>query len=276
MTEQATGVQAATARVKVMPEKYDGTTDFSLWIEQFNLCAAANDWDDEQQLILLPTFLKDDAFLMYMGFADDDKSTKKKLVERLTKAFRPPERARACMNEFLTRNKQRDETFEHYVYDLKQMLNQAVPALDASARDTLLMTQFVNGLPLSLYKDVIKSSPDSLTKAISSAKQCEALNSLARKRTDRQVDAVNGGSVDPVQQLRTELTQLRKDFSDAGSKWRKSGKGFKKGKGDKDLPSRTVDGKPICFYCRKVGHLKRNCLKLQAKQKEQLNEGQEN
>ena len=58
-----------------VPETFsDG--EFSQWMRRFDLCSAANKWDDEIKLVRLPTLLRGRAFSMFerLQLSEEDRS----------------------------------------------------------------------------------------------------------------------------------------------------------------------------------------------------------
>ena len=61
--------------------------DARLWFRRFEICAAANEWDAEKQLLRLPTLLRGRSWAIYESLSDADKETytklKKAILDRL-------------------------------------------------------------------------------------------------------------------------------------------------------------------------------------------------
>jgi len=50
-------------------------TDARSWFRCFEVCSAANDWDEGKQLLRLPTLLKEQAWAVYEALGNDETDT---------------------------------------------------------------------------------------------------------------------------------------------------------------------------------------------------------
>ena len=78
---------------------------------------------------------------------------------------------------FHKRNLQPGQTLSVFVHDMKVLLLHAIPGLDATARDELLVYQFLSGLPASVSQQLRKSGEaNSLVRAIERDKLLMSIN----------------------------------------------------------------------------------------------------
>ena len=84
--------------------------DVSKWCQRFEIFSKATDWDNATMALKLPTLLEGEAA---MGFTS--------------------------LEEFHQRTLQPDESVSVYVHDLKQLLDQALSDLDATARKQVVL-----------------------------------------------------------------------------------------------------------------------------------------
>ena len=89
--------------------------DVSKWCQCFEICSKANDWENATMALELPTLLEGEA---PMGFTS--------------------------LEEFHRRTLQPGESVSVYVHDLKQLLDQALPDLEANARKQVVVHGITN------------------------------------------------------------------------------------------------------------------------------------
>ena len=168
------------------------------------------------------------------------------LVSELTRRYNPVEREAAWRVEFRNRMRQTSETAMQYGYALKRLALKAFPQMSLSAQEQWVMDQFCAGLGnIDLRRHVQFGHPKTLNDAISLAVEYEAFDSNCKDRIKK--PTVRQGEVFQVQD--TTGPEVG-----SGSSWDK--------------------GKIQCFYCKQLGHFKRECPKLQ-KMLEQQRAGQQ-
>jgi len=67
------------------------TGDVTEWFQRFEICCAANTWNDEVKAVKLLTLLEGKALAVWLELSDDDKKDYKKAKERLLKSMMPME-----------------------------------------------------------------------------------------------------------------------------------------------------------------------------------------
>ena len=65
-----------------LPEKFDHG-DFPAWLRQFECCASANKWADEDKTFKLPAFLRGVAAMHFQALSDAEKDSYAHLIENL-------------------------------------------------------------------------------------------------------------------------------------------------------------------------------------------------
>lgn len=68
----------------LLPDVYNGDAEFDTWHKHFNLCAAANGWDESKKLVFLPTRLRGRAFRIYENLPDAKKASPTDLTSALS------------------------------------------------------------------------------------------------------------------------------------------------------------------------------------------------
>ena len=71
-----------------LPNKFDDG-DLVSWLDSFDVCATANNWNDENRLRRLPTLLTGRAFAIFQRLPNNQKDTLAHLRDALIAAFLP-------------------------------------------------------------------------------------------------------------------------------------------------------------------------------------------
>eukprot|EP00731_Ephydatia_muelleri_P003131 Em0001g3131a len=126
--------------------------DAGEWFKRFEICCKANAWDEKAKVLKLPTLLEGEALATWMELSEDEQedygAAKQKMIERMVPA------SFVSMDGFLKCRLRSGEALSLYLYELKRLLDQAMPGLDATARSPLLLHQFMEGLPTVVSKQL--------------------------------------------------------------------------------------------------------------------------
>ena len=145
---QAALVPGQRSRILAVPEKFaDG--DVELWLERFALCAAANSWNADAKVKILPTYLKGRAYAVYRRLTAEQKASYDVLATALKETFLPGtgERRRLARRQFSERSLRDGEALEVYARELEDLLDRAMPGLAEDLREQQIIDRFVEGLP---------------------------------------------------------------------------------------------------------------------------------
>ena len=82
-----------------LPNKIDDG-DIVSWLDSFDVCATANNWNNDARLRHLPTLLVGRAFAIFQRLPNNQKDTMAHLREALIEAFLPAEQRGARYSEF--------------------------------------------------------------------------------------------------------------------------------------------------------------------------------
>lgn len=210
--------------------------DVSEWFKRFEICCTANEWNAATKALKLPTLLEGEALAIWLELSDDDqkdyKEAKKKIVEKMApQSF-------VSLGDFHKRRLLPNEPISVYVHELKKLLDQAMPELDAGARDQLLLHQFLAGIPRDISKSIRAASDvKSLDKACERARLLMAVEGDATPAVATVSDASN-----ELQELRGQITELTEQVAMLTTQRRQ-------------VPRATIR----CHNCGGVGHMRREC-----------------
>ena len=113
----------ATEDKLCLPEHLDDG-DARSWFKRYELCAAANEWNEAKRLLRLPTLFKGSAWAIFESLGDDVKDTYDHLKGAMMEKLNP-------------------DTDENHMHggmgtDLERMLDKSSPGFPAEIRETKL------------------------------------------------------------------------------------------------------------------------------------------
>jgi len=126
------------------PIMYDGSTNPTTFVEHFRLQARFQDWDNTNQLLALPLFLKGQAKENYTTIIATKTTVNDILAELIKMCERPRE---LLLEEFFERKLRPGETVSSFAKAIKTLLTEAEPTMSAETRHTLLLRQLGKSLP---------------------------------------------------------------------------------------------------------------------------------
>jgi len=118
------------------------------WFQRFEICVTANGWKEEDQAIKLPTLLEGEARLELMAKQQKNYSVTKREIQNVIMPMG------FVSLEFHCRKLRPSEPIPVFVHDLKKLLKMAIPGMNKEAKDSLLLHQFVAGLPELITKQL--------------------------------------------------------------------------------------------------------------------------
>ena len=101
-------------------------SDAKSWFKTFEVCAAANEWDNGKKLKCLPTLLRGRAWAIFDALPDTSTDTYEHLKEALLSGLSPDtEEDRQSAHESLSRRKLREnqESVDELARDLERLLD---------------------------------------------------------------------------------------------------------------------------------------------------------
>ena len=253
---------ATQKRPIVMPDAFAGSKeeDFDSWISYFENCADINGWTAEIKCKFIAVRLRGTALKTYQSLPQDAKADYVALKKALKSKFIPVEKLSLYKAELKARHQGKAESITDFGQSIRILAQRAYPSVSAALQDELSKDQFMDGIRNKEIRMKVKEgSPSTLDQAITRALELDALSEAESHRGVRsdahQVRAVSDApaaseSPDSNQKLLLEIVNLLKNRT------------------DQNTNSTRSSGRPIkvkCFYCKKLGHYKKDCFKLKQK-----------
>eukprot|EP00731_Ephydatia_muelleri_P035391 Em0119g4a len=134
--------------------------NFADWLERFEICAAANAWQEDTMALKLPTLLEGEALVAWLAIPGKTRGDYCATKQALKNALKPTEFS--AFAEFQSRKLRPGETVHMYAHHLKRLLDAAMPELDDDSKSKILFQQFVAGVPDECSR-MLRANPDIIT-----------------------------------------------------------------------------------------------------------------
>ena len=224
------------------------------WFKRFEVCCAANGWNEAKQLLRLPTLLKGRAWAIFEVLDEEHTESYANLKRALLSKLCPDtdkDRIRAHEQLSQRRLHEERESVDELAHDLERLLDKASPDLPTQVRDKELKFHLMNALPEKVVLQLKLLPPQTYAQTISKA--TELL--LIYQRIDRADGSIQQVTNDEqLHKLKTTLHQVSEQLT-ALSTQGQSPKATSYAKPPRSYQLRDIQ----CYNCGRRGHLARNC-----------------
>ena len=220
---------------------------------KFRLAVAANKWEKEKELAVLPALLRGKLVEYYVSLEDDEKTDpdtlRKALMDRAGISKDPLVSAKV----FSERRQGAQETVKDFEGALKKLFKEAYPEETVSTSG-VLRQRFLTGLRSDITKHILlKGNPTTLDEAVKDAVSIEHALAFEDGQRIAPVQAVKAKTPSEppggIEELQKMLDQVLKRLEGLEARFRE-----KQGSTETDTRPRGR-----CYRCGKEGHLYRNC-----------------
>jgi hypothetical protein len=218
------------------PPKFKGDGPWKDYKIQFEACKKYNNWSNDQASFQLFTSCEGDALsALSTSEAYPGETKYEEMLDVLEKEFGPRECPENYFLELTRREQKSNESLRELGRDIKRLSVLAYPLTHKDERDRISRDYFKKAIgDAEIRKELFRASPTSLQEAITKA---EVVESFARAEQLRRPKTAYNRVL--------EAEQARQPDS---ASW---------------PPQPRHADPPVCYKCRKPGHLKRNCPQAQ-------------
>ena len=240
----------ATGTGIALPEVLRGE-DAKAWFKRFEVCAAANGWNDGQKLCRVPTLLQGRAWAVYDSLTEEETDTYAHLKDALLQQLCPDtDEERSIARGELSRRqlKEDQDSIDELARDIEKLLDKASPGLPDDVKKTELRFHLINALPERVSFQLKLLPKGNYRQTIAKAKELWLMYSRVDKR-----EQTNQLSTEPGQgrldKLEEAVHQVSEQMAMFGRQLR----------GSSRSPSNRRQRDVECYRCGRRGHIARNC-----------------
>ena len=250
---------------EIKPATFDGKSSWIDFRSHFDICAELNGWSKQEKGLHLAVSLRGNAQSILGNLHGDSKKDFTSLCRALEERFAPANQTELYRAQLRERRQKATETIPELGQDIRRLTNLAYSSAPIEVRETLAKEQFVDALVSSDMRLRIKQSrPIDLNEAICYAVELDAYNN-AEKRLHESTSFVRSAHIDDslrqlsgletmVREMHKALTELRNEVTEI-----KAAQNVHRHTSDQ--VTNVHNSKVTCFFCKKEGHLKRQCQK---------------
>ena len=264
---------------EIKPATFDGKSSWIDFRSHFDICAELNGWSEQEKGLHLAVSLRGSAQSILGNLHGDSKKDFISLCRALEERFAPANQTELYRAQLRERRQKATETIPELGQDIRRLTNLAYSSAPIEVRETLAKEQFVDALVSSDMRLRIKQSrPKDLNEAICYAVELDAYNN-AEKRLHESTSFVRSAHIEDslrqvsgletmVREMHKVLTELRNEVTEI-----KAAQNVHRHTSDQ--VTHVHNSKVTCFFCKKEGHLKRQCQKYKqwkAKQAKSAND----
>ena len=238
--------------------------DARSWFKRYEVCVAANGWNDQKKFSRLPTLLKGRAWAVYDSLHDEgDTDSYEHLKAAILKRLCPDtEEDRIVAREKLSQRRlQEGESVDKIAREVEKLLDQASPGLPKELRESELRFYLINALPDKVSLQLKLQPKCSYVDTIARSKE---LLIYSRADTVERVNQVQTKEDQRLQKLEETVRLMSEQLSTISvqcTSFSTANKCFRCGHVARNC--RASIQQVGCFNCGGQGHIAQNCWKRQ-------------
>ena len=234
-------------RPLIKPERYDGSEDWSTYIQHFEWCADLNGWTDQEKAKFLTVSVTGTARQVLAGVSRDRLAEYRTVVQILKARFDPIGRMELHRIQLKNRVRQQGESLSTLADDVRRLVDKVFQDIPSEARDKLARDCFIDALTDGEMRTrILQMRTTSIQEAMEAAIELEALSRAERERGPKRVREL-GGCQNPegpalVKELKDEIQQLKRQLTE-------------------QRPRANNTQQRRCYNCGDPSHFARECPK---------------
>ena len=228
-----------------LPEPLHGE-DAKSWFKRFEVCAAANEWDDAKKLLRTPTLLKGRAWAVFESLSEAETDTYAHLKTALLARLSPDTaEERLIAREELSRKKfvEGRESIDELARCIERLVDKASPGLPADVRANELQYHLINALPEKVSLQLKLLPQENYQQTVAKARELLLIygRSNVTEQTNQLLLNPDNTRLDKLEETLQQMTEQLATLS------RRQGTATQR----------------RCFNCGRPGHLARDCRRNQ-------------
>lgn len=183
------------------------------------------------------------------------------LVKALEERFAPPNQTELYRAQLKERWQKASETLSELGQAIRRLTCLAYPTAPSEVRETLGKDAFIDALVNSDMRLRIKQSrPENLNDAVRLAVELDAYFKTEKRGDLRMIDSDEGAQpqttqlMDLMVAIQTKLEKLEKQVQNGVRQRRPT-----------QTSGENLSNGVVCYYCKKKGHIRRNCPSFRSK-----------
>jgi hypothetical protein len=188
-TQVGDGSDRRETRKYRKPANYDGTSNWTDYLVQFELVAEINRWNNDEKALELATCLRGVAQGVLSDLRPESRRSFEHLVSALNNRFQPDNQAELYRAQMKNRLRKRSEPLTDLGHEIKRLVRLAYPGAPLEVREHLARDCFIDSLNNSEMEwAVFQGKPATVDDAMRFAMEFEAFQTGRKRRIDGKAD----------------------------------------------------------------------------------------
>ena len=274
-------------KLRIIPEKFAGTTSFHSFMAQFENCCEINRWEENEKLLMLRSSLTGKAAAVLWDLGADKQCTYKELVDLLKARYGSEGQAEFFRMQLRARKQRKGETLSSLVQDTRKLITLSYPGKASEIVEAIARDAFIEALSdRDLALQVLAKEPETLEKAYQTATKLQSYRDLvyateSYKGTtysfDKKGSAIQceGKKDSQLKSSKDDMKEMAQAIQDMSKRMVQFSEDIQRMKniathkasanqptnGEDDMTNKVKPYKKTvtCFHCNRAGHMRFQC-----------------